>query len=72
MIKSRNRKETEMIDIVFEDGKYKVKLNGILEYDKARSIQEVQESFDTDIAYEFNEAVRHAFTVNATCLSNKK
>jgi len=61
-----------MIDIVFEDGKYKVKLNGILEYDKARSIQEVQESFDTDIAYEFNEAVRHAFMINGTYLRKSK
>ena len=60
-----------MIDIVFEDGKYKVKLNGILEYDKARSIQEVQESFNTDIAYEFNGAVRHAFMINGNYLRNK-
>ncbi|MBU5331755.1 hypothetical protein KQI61_06060 [Anaerocolumna aminovalerica] len=61
-----------MIDVVFEDGKYKVKLNGVFEYDKARSIQEVQESFDTDIAYEFNEAVRHAFMINGSYLKNKK
>ena len=61
-----------MIDIVFEDGKYKVKLNGVFEYDKARSIQEVQESFDVNIAYEFNEAVRHAFIINGNYLNISK
>ena len=61
-----------MIDIIFEDGKYKVKINGEIECDKARSIEEVKENFDVTMAYEFNEVIRRAFMLNATYLQNEK
>ena len=54
-----------MINIIFEDGKYKVKIHGTIECDKARSIEDVKENFDVTMAYEFNEGVRRAFTLNA-------
>lgn len=51
------------ISLVFENGRYVVKMSGELTYD-TRSISKVEESFGVDMAYYFAEAVRES------CLNN--
>lgn len=48
------------LDIVFENGNYKVTINGDLEYNQ-RDFAKVQENFEVDMSYHFAEAVRSAF-----------
>jgi hypothetical protein len=51
------------LSLVFENGKYVVKLNGELTYD-TRSISKVEEMFGVDMASYFADAIREA------CLNN--
>lgn len=52
------------INLVFENGRYVVKLNGELTYD-TRSITKVEEMFGVDMAAYFADAVREACVNNA-------
>lgn len=59
------------LDIVFENGNYKVTVNGDLEYNQ-RDFAKVQEMFDVDMSYHFAEAVRLTFMNHGEVIDRSK
>lgn len=59
------------IEIVFENGKYVVKLNGELSYD-TRSISKVEEMFGVDMAAYFADAIIEACLNNGMLMNARK
>ena len=59
-----------MVNIKWEDGKYVIESNVILEYEE-RDIARVQERFNNDMAYYFAEAIQQACLNNGLILKNR-
>lgn len=59
------------INVVFENGVYKVKLSGELSYD-TRSIGKVEEMFGVDMAAYFADAIREACMNNGLLINAKE